>query len=191
MIEVPTKDWPGHQTRGYGTTGQSGPGATAKQESLLRRLLKEKEHGITDVDIWLLKALDTKASASAAIGQLIKCQRKVTVTSDREGGPVTEGMYRRGDRIFKVQKAVHGSGNLYAKELLPLDEPHVMKTKTVTHYFKYAPGEIRKLSGADRMTLEEAKAWGALYGTCCVCGATLTDERSIAAGIGPVCGKRF
>jgi len=30
----------------------------------------------------------------------------------------------------------------------------------------------------------------AITGICRVCGAPLTDRRSVAAGIGPVCGKR-
>jgi Family of unknown function (DUF6011) len=84
-----------------------------------------------------------------------------------------------------VQKAVHGSGNLYAKKLV---EPSTFGARAS---FVYAPGVIRRLTVADRMSLEDAKAWGALYGTCCVCGRTLTDERSIAEGIGPVCGNRF
>lgn len=98
---------------------------------------------------------------------------------------VTEGMYRKADgTIYKVQRAVHGSGNLYAKRLSPPDE-FGGKAK-----FEYAPGAIRRLSIDERMTLEEAKEWGALYGTCCVCGRTLTNEESIEAGIGPVCSGR-
>jgi hypothetical protein len=116
----------------------------------------------------------------------VKSTSTATVTQD--------GMYRDPDTgdIFKVQVAVHGSGNLYAKRLVELDEPKVMKTKTVSHEFVYEPGLLRRIKPEWRMTLEEAKAWGALYGTCCVCGATLTKEASIAAGIGPVCsGKGF
>lgn len=91
--------------------------------------------------------------------------------------PAREGMYRMDDRIFKVQRAIHGSGNLYAKEL-------------VQGGFVYAPGIIKRLNESHRMTLEQAKEYGALYGTCCVCGRTLTDEVSIANGIGPVCAGK-
>jgi hypothetical protein len=114
----------------------------------------------------------------------VKSTSTATVTQD--------GMYRDPDTgdIFKVQVAVHGSGNLYAKRLVELDEPKVMKTKTVSHEFVYEPGLLRRIKPEWRMTLEEAKAWGALYGTCCVCGATLTKEASIAAGIGPVCSEK-
>lgn len=98
--------------------------------------------------------------------------------------PVTEdGMYRMADgTIAKVQIAVNGSGNLYAKRLIVSDDHGS---------FEYEPGLIRKLSADDRMTVEQAAEFGKLYGWCCVCGRTLTDEKSIAAGIGPVCGGRI
>lgn len=101
--------------------------------------------------------------------------------------PLTDGMYRLADgTIYKVQVAVHGSGNLYAKRLV-LDA-----SVTPAHVsFEYEQGAMRKLTIADKMTLEQAKEFGALYGTCCMCGRTLTDERSIANGIGPICEGRF
>jgi hypothetical protein len=95
---------------------------------------------------------------------------------------VKDGMYRKDGTIFKVQRAVNGSGNLYAKELV-IDGPGDGR-------FEYAPGAIRRLSASDAMTVEEAAEFGRLYGVCCVCGRTLTDEQSIAAGIGPVCSGR-
>jgi hypothetical protein len=84
--------------------------------------------------------------------------------------------------IAKVQKAVHGSGRLYAKRLV------VSETGGT---FEYAPGLIVQLDPGMRLSLEEASAFGKLYGWCIVCGRTLTDEKSIAAGIGPVCGGRL
>ena len=99
--------------------------------------------------------------------------------------PVVEaGMYRKDGVIYKVQKAVHGSGNLYAKELLPPAE------KGGKASFAYAKGAIRKLQASDRLSLEDAKKFGALYGSCCVCGRVLTKEESIEAGIGPICASR-
>lgn len=99
--------------------------------------------------------------------------------------PLTHGMYRKDETIYKIQKAVHGSGHLYAKRLVPGDGYGAKAS------FVYAPGAMKVLTLADRMSLEEAKAWGALYGTCCVCGRTLTNEDSIEAGIGPVCAGKF
>lgn len=104
--------------------------------------------------------------------------RRVVVTED--------GMYRTADgTIWKVQRAIHGTGNLYAKRLNPPASYGGRAT------FTFVPGAIRDLVPADRMSLEDARAFGALYGTCCNCGRTLTNETSIDLGIGPVCRKGF
>lgn len=90
-----------------------------------------------------------------------------------------QGMFRHNGKVYKVQKAVHGSGNLYAKIL-------------VHGTFEFAKGMLPKLDESERMTLEEAKEYGKLTGSCCNCGRTLTDEDSIEAGIGPICaGKDY
>ncbi len=110
-----------------------------------------------------------------------------------------DGMYRMDGTIYKVQHAVHGSGNQYAKELIRTEAVEAsagsfqygpIEAKPAGFTFAYAQGAVSKLRPEHRMTLEEAKAFGALYGVCCVCGATLTDEKSIANGIGPVCEGR-
>lgn len=107
--------------------------------------------------------------------------RKDEVTED--------GMYARtenGERVFyKVQIAKNGSGNLYAKRL-ERDESRVSGWG-----FNYAPGAIRNLTPADKLSLEEAQAFGQLYGVCCCCAADLTDEDSIAKGIGPICEAKL
>ena len=101
-----------------------------------------------------------------------------------ERTPVTEaGIYRVGDTIYKVQKAREGD-HLYAKKFVP---PGPGDTEG---FFVYEIGLLRHICAEDRLTLDEAKAYGALYGTCIVCGRTLTNEVSIAAGIGPICAGR-
>jgi hypothetical protein len=102
-----------------------------------------------------------------------------------EDGPAPEGMHKFGGVIFKVQRAVHGSGRPYAQALV--EAPGSDSGWT----FEYVPGAIKNLSSATKLSLAEAKAFGALYGTCCACGRTLTNEDSIAAGIGPVCADKF
>ena len=97
-------------------------------------------------------------------------------------GAVTEtGMYLKDGRAFKVQ--LSGSGNLYAKELVEFVENR--------WHFEYASGAVKNLQASDKMTLEQAQEWGRRYGWCCQCGAELTDPKSIEAGIGPVCAKKF
>ena len=93
---------------------------------------------------------------------------------------VVEGSYwTTTGKIARVRKG-RNTGRLYAEELVEIDP------KTVK--FEYSKGLIFHLKR--RMTLEEAKAWGARHGICCICAATLTDSKSIDAGIGPVCAKK-
>jgi len=98
---------------------------------------------------------------------------------------VTDGWYKVGDDIWKVQKARTGD-HLYAKRLDP-------DTDESEDRWVYTPGGLGIIarSGAVRLTIEEAAAFGHLYGVCCFCGRTLTDETSIAEGIGPVCAARL
>jgi hypothetical protein len=109
---------------------------------------------------------------------------------------VEPGMYRLDETIYKVQLAVHGSGRPYAKRLVQIeqevDRSLVRDVVEQVWKFEYAPGAIKSLRPEHKLSLEDAKAFGALYGTCCCCGATLTNEESIEKGIGPICeGKYF
>lgn len=89
------------------------------------------------------------------------------------------GMYRlsNGD-IYRVQRS-RESNRLYAKKL-----------DWANNRFEFAGGAMRLITADDRMTLDEAKAWGVETGVCCVCSAMLTDPKSVEAGIGPVCAGR-
>lgn len=97
--------------------------------------------------------------------------------------PVTEvGMYRTAEGVFRVKQS-RETGNLYAMRF-------VQEGATKSERFVYERGGIYRISATDRMSVEEAQELGALVGMCCVCGADLTDEKSVRAGIGPVCAKR-
>lgn len=124
----------------------------------------------------------TKGVANCMRAEMLRNQHR---TIQAAMAPITDGMYRKDGIIYKVQAAVHGSGNLYAKQLVKDDYSRS------GWRFEYVAGAVRKLLLADKMTLEQAKEFGALYGTCCVCGRTLTDETSIEMGIGPICAGRF
>lgn len=97
---------------------------------------------------------------------------------------IEDGMYVLDGTIYKVQHAVHGSGRQYAKKLLP-NEPGEKAQ------FVYAPGVVSQLRPEHRMTIEQAKEWGALYGTCVRCGALLTAEDSIERMMGPICAGKL
>lgn len=53
-------------------------------------------------------------------------------------------------------------------------------------------GEVeREIAGVANDPLNAAIAYGKKYGKCSVCARTLTDDASIARGIGPVCAANF
>lgn len=182
--------------------------ATEKQITLIKRLGAERE-GDTEQILamgrlaWREGRL-TKAVASQMIAALFEQPERQIVRAE-----VPEGMHQVDGAIFKVQRAVHGSGNLYAKRLTAASHPSasdgrcycsdlqgvlcgVCREPGQTEWaFEYAPGAMRYLSEETRMTMEQAKQFGALYGACCVCGRTLTSEDSIKAGIGPICAGKF
>lgn len=101
---------------------------------------------------------------------------------------VTEGFYETPDGvIYKVVRAVHGSGHLYAKRLY-----HVVDDNGDTRgQFNIERGAIRRLRPEWKLSRERAVELGKLYGFCIRCGAILTDETSIAQGMGPICAGRW
>lgn len=168
------------------TPRSSAPLATEKQVAFIDRLAAERGVEVDTAGI-------TRSAASAEIDRLMAMPRPVDPNAPR---PIDEdGFYvlrakgpdaatqRDPVRVFKVQRAVHGSGNLYAKELI-FDEDGGRGT------WEYM-GRKPLYLALEKLTLELAKELGHLYGICCVCGATLTNEKSIEAGIGPVCGGRL
>lgn len=120
---------------------------------------------------------------------------------------VTEdGMYRNPatGEIFKVQfNRAEGDGRrLYAKRMIAwTEEGDEIRSFSVTAgakatklgrvSFLYAQGAMAKISPAWKLSLEEAKAFGALYETCIRCGKTLTLEESIERAMGSTCAKKF
>ncbi len=92
---------------------------------------------------------------------------------------VEEGMYLMDGKVYKVQRAVHGSGHLYAKVF-----------NSGIGKFQVSQGAITRLRAEHKMSREDAAKYGHLYGVCMVCGRTLTDEESIEAGIGPICANK-
>lgn len=100
-----------------------------------------------------------------------------------------DGMYMVENTVWKVYHTVHGRNEQVAKEFVTDGS---ITEETTSGEFVYRGKRPVAWIGSTgrRMTLEEAREFGAVYGICCRCAATLTDELSIALGIGPVCGKR-
>lgn len=147
------------------TDSSHADGTTAQTLATLRQAW-------TDVAADVVSRGYTFSAASDMIGTMLS-SAKARVE------PLETGMYLAGGEVFKVQQS-KGTDRRYA-----------LKLDTDTWKFEYAPGAVRTLTGGQRMTLEQAKEFGVNHGVCCVCGATLTDPKSVEAGIGPVCAKRF
>lgn len=170
-------------------TQEAAPTATEKQVAFIAKLREER--GLPELDF-----TGSKKQASEEISRLLALP-KVSVVIEKAHEDVkqvyreiTEGIWKADnadgtDDIYKVYYTVHGANVLAVKRLT--------RREGKKGSFKYLGAARRFLPGnAVKMTLEEAAAFGKLYGFCIRCGRTLTDEGSIAAGIGPICaGKGY
>jgi hypothetical protein len=98
------------------------------------------------------------------------------------GGEIEDGMYVTADTIWKVYHTVHGRNEQVAKELV------ITGDKGEFVYRGKAPLS-KIIATGRRLSLEEARHFGSVYGQCCRCLVPLTHEISIALGIGPKCGE--
>lgn len=143
--------------------------ATERQVAFINNLVVERAYA-EPIDFATLTSKDASQLINALIAMPMAGQAK----------RITElGVYKTpNETIYRVHQS-RETGNLYAK-MFDIDE---MK-------FVYEAGAMRMLRPEWKMTLEEAKRFGVETGICCVCGAYLTDARSVAEGIGPVCAGR-
>lgn len=99
---------------------------------------------------------------------------------------VTEpGMYRVGDTVYLVVQN-KAKTQLYARRLVK-----VMKGGQVHKMsFVFDKGAIYRIDARDRMTVAQVEEIGRTTGFCMVCLRELKIQKSIQAGIGPVCAKK-
>lgn len=176
------------------TAKATGPRASDKQMDYLRKLIAERDYFslVPDdrrkVDYVNGGGIPTPKGASALI-DVLKVTAYATgngtgadVKSGSTGEALELGMYRKADgTMYRVYPA-RQSDRILAKRLVSDGEGG--------WEFEYAGMASRFVKADEKMTLEEAKAWGAQFGTCCVCAALLSDPVSVAAGIGPKCAQR-
>lgn len=173
--------------------------ATGSQMGLIFKLMEERDCNKLSYDqreyLNRLAAGDftlTMNAASKTIDALFELPKSAKGAGGPRKEPLEAGVYRKDNNIFKVQQAVHGSGGMYAKRLMFIDGASHESVDGEDHWiFQYEPGAISLLKPEHKMSLEDAKEFGQVYGVCVRCGATLTDENSIAAGIGPICATKF
>lgn len=164
-------------------------GVSEKRINFLRKLVSEQAEMLgkemtLEVEEWVLSS--TPANINRRIEKALlknKDLRSKARIADKEAeleNPLEDGFYEYDDTVYKVITSPR-TGRQYAKLL----DVEIGK-------WEYAPGQIkyiRKL--ASPLTLERAQELGQLYGICVRCGAILTDETSIANGIGPICAGKF
>lgn len=154
------------------------------------RVSRERASGIIEN----LKALPNK-------------QRKATrpgYPDASHSGPAVNteiGMYIEEDRsgvcnpaVFRVYLGQQSGRNL-VKRLVDTGQPHPEDASINLHDWEYVgAADGRKaqvaLRESRRMTLDEAKEYGRMTGSCCRCGRRLDVPESVEAGIGPVCAGK-
>jgi hypothetical protein len=103
-----------------------------------------------------------------------------------EADKVTEpGLYRYATLgatpvIYRVKWNMTKT-RLYGEVVVPPTEPHG------TVQFLYNGKAMSFLRASDKLTWNEAREFGAAYGSCVACGRTLSDDRSLVQGYGPKC----
>jgi len=161
--------------------------ASGKQQDFLCSLLDGRVHDIdaeATTDLMADRKLSKKA-ASALIDILLKCPRapKPGAAPKVNAQDVAEGYYQLG-ADFVVVKFNRAGTNKYAMRMATSDGANAT--------WQYEAGLITKVArDGTPLTLEAAKAFGKLYGVCCICARVLTNPVSIEAGIGPICGGRL
>lgn len=152
--------------------------ATEKQIAFLIKLLAEKIEDPAKslaAITWVQEHKLSKATASAKIDEYMKLPSvRKAFSSTPE---LDEGMYKVDGEIFKVYHTQAG---------------HIATKQLTEDGFEYTGRKpLAVIKPEHRMTLDEAKEYGKVTGTCCNCGRLLTNEESIAAGIGPICASKF
>lgn len=173
--------------------------ATERQMDVLESLL---DQGIVDDEVvglirdQIAEGKVDKARASRYITSLIEA-KKTRPRKQREDAPEPDaGMYRRPDGTIIRVYLGQNSGKMLAKQLVdtgeayPEVEGEAHRHGTI-HKYEYLGKATRFVKDAQALTLEEAKEFGRMSGTCCRCARQLDVPESVEAGIGPVCAKKM
>lgn len=168
---------------------------TEKQVAFFTKLVGERFEGVAaEAMIESIPARD-KRNISKAIDELLALPKLAKTSGTTKVDP-PEGIHKLGEDIFKVQVAKQGSGNLYAKRLnreaiIEAKANDEMLGKAERWEYIGRRGVFNSLTADTLLSVEEAAEFGHLYGICACCAADLTNEDSIARGIGPVCFGRM
>jgi hypothetical protein len=154
--------------------------ATLKQVDLITKLAAERVAPEWVKNLLLVlkpNSTDIKA-ASRAISELFNAPRIAAIP------PITArpGFYLLDGEVYRVKESQENAGRFYAMRM-------VLEGNKGT--WTYSRGVIQNLTPETRITVEQAAELGRRFGCCMICGRTLTDAKSVDAGIGPICEKKL
>lgn len=151
--------------------------ASAKNAKIYLKAVRER----------LQEGTMSKRNGSSAIETLLKLnginyeahEAEEIQRSTRVAAPI--GVYQSEGEIYRVVKA-RQSERTYAQKLVVIEgrEPR----------WEMASGMVWNLKPEQLISPEVAAQMGRARGFCVICGRYLTDETSVARGIGPVCYER-
>lgn len=161
--------------------------ATARQLAFLNTLRVERGYDAINADAW---DRVTKRHASQLIDSMKALPRRAAAAAPapRAGGYLADipfskySVVESGVRTFWEVKA--WKGTTYIRLLVGAPGEF---TRTRVSYTRACL--VAALIKAD--VLAAAQAFATHYTCCAVCGADLSDETSVALGLGPICRRRF
>jgi hypothetical protein len=161
--------------------------ATPAQVNFINSLRSQRNLDLLSDDE--LKVLCTR-DASREIDRL----KRISLNAPAADAALTPGVYRLDGQVYIV-KPNREKTRLYAKRLVELGAAQGDRLNVAGDHvrieFEYAPGIVRSLTPAHRMSADEGKALTLRYGRCICCGRALKVAESVERGIGPVCIKYF
>ena len=124
-----------------------------------------------------------------------RAKQRSANTTDLDLSELRSGMYAvpNGDTRLKLRVNAPTKGKWVGWIFVDDGAEYGQRRK----YGAQRPGEryvgevVEELRIIQRDSFEASKAYGKLVGRCGVCGRMLEDEKSVAAGIGPVCASKF
>lgn len=179
-------------------------GITSKQVAFIEKLMAEVEANIENMTSQTAKnavhyikvakkgladGTMSKRNGSQVIENLIRFNKTNYLAheeaalerANRVLAPI--GVYKHDNEIYRVVKVRGGSDNRYAQKLSVIEGRNPQ--------WLSAHGYVWKLKVEELISPQVAAQMGRATGYCVICGRHLSDEESVAKGIGPICAQRY
>lgn len=161
--------------------------ASERQIAFVKSLLADREapEGYSErMSESMAEGVLSSREASAAIDYLKGLPKRPGARAAVVDLPL--GIYTVADEIWRVGVS-RTTGRKYAAKLRG-----DLLTMGAKPKFDFVRGGMAILAReGERQSLGWAEAWGLEHGWCICCDAYLTDPKSVARGIGPVCATKY